>query len=58
MAIDDPNINTYIEDLRRHLAGFRLEIDSISKDGDCTFRSIIRQTLKLVLKAKKELEDH
>ena len=58
MAIDDPNINTHIEDLGRHLAGFRLEIDSISKDGDCTFRSIIRQTLKLDLKAKKELEDH
>ena len=55
---NDPNINTHIEDLERHLAGFRLEIDHISKDGDCAFRSIIRQTLKLDLKEKKELEHH
>ena len=58
MAINDPNINTHIEDLERHLAGFRLEIDNISRDGDCAFRSIVRQTLKLDLKEKKELEDH
>ena len=48
----------HIEDLERHLARFRLEIDDISKDGDCAFRSIIRQTSKLELKEKKELEDH
>ena len=58
MTINDPNINTHIEDLERNLAGFRLEIDDISKDGDCAFRSIIRQTSKLDLKEKKELEDH
>ena len=47
MAVSDPNINTHLEDLERNLAGFRLEIESISKDGDCAFRSIMRQTLKL-----------
>ena len=55
---NDPNINTHIEDLERLLAGFRLEIDHISKDGDCAFRSIIRQTLKVDLKEKKDLEHH
>ena len=58
MAVNDPNINTHLEDLERNLAGFRLEIESISKDGDCAFRSIMRQTLKCDLKEKKELEDH
>ena len=58
MAINDPNMNTHIEDLERHLAGFRLEMNSISRDGDCAFRSIIKQTLKLDLKEKRELEDY
>ena len=58
MEINDPNINTHLEDLQRNLAGFRLEIESISKDRDCAFRSIMRQALKLDLKDKKELEDH
>ena len=58
MAVNDPNINTHLEDLERNLAGFRLEIESISKDEECAFHSIMRQTLKLDLKEKKELEDH
>ena len=37
MEINDPNINTHLEDLQRNLAGFRLEIESISKDGDWRF---------------------
>ena len=51
-------INTHFEDLERHLAGFRLEINHISKDGDCAFRSIVRQTLKFDSKEKKDLEHH
>lgn len=55
-AVYDPNINTHIEDLERHLCRFRLEIDSISRDGDCAFHSIVRQLLKLDFKGNNELE--
>lgn len=56
--IDDPNINTHTEDLKRHLAGFGLEIDGIDEDGDCAFRSIVRQLSKIDLNKYKELQDH
>ena len=55
---NDPNISTHTEDLKRHLAGFGLEIESVSKDGDCAFRSIIRQLLKMDFDKTKGLEDH
>ena len=55
---NDPNISTHTEDLKRHLAGFGLEIESVSKDGDCAFRSIIRQLLKMDSDKTKGLEDH
>ena len=54
---NDPNISTHTEDLKRHLAGFGLEIESVSKDGDCAFRSIIRQLLKMDFDKTKGLED-
>ena len=55
---NDPNISTHTEDLKRHLAGFGLEIESVSKDGDCAFRSIIRQLVKMDFDKTKGLEDH
>ena len=55
---NDPNISTHTEDLKRHLAGFGLEIESVSKDGDCAFRSIIRQLLKMDSDKTKGPEDH
>ena len=55
---NDPNISTHTEDLKRHLAGFGLEIESVSKDGDCAFRSIIGQLLKMDFDKTKGLEDH
>ena len=54
---NDPNISTHTEDLKRHLAGFGLEIESVSKDGNCAFRSIIRQLLKMDFDKTKGLED-
>ena len=58
--IDDPNISSHTEDLKRHLAGFGLEIENVNRDGDCAFRSIVRQLLKLdpELGENKELLDH
>jgi hypothetical protein len=38
-SVIDMNLNT----LRRHLAAFGLGIEEVSKDGDCAFRSIIKQ---------------
>ena len=55
---NDPNISTHTEDLKRHLAGFGLEIESVSRDGDCAFRSIRRQLLKMDFEKTKGLEDH
>ena len=55
---NDPNISTHTEDLKRHLARFGLEIESVSKDGDRAFRSIIRQLLKMDFDKNKGLEDH
>ena len=44
--IDDPTINSHTETLNRHLGGFNLEIDAIQPDGDCAFRSVVRQATK------------
>lgn len=55
---NDPIIRTHTEDLQRHLAGFGLKIHSVSKDGDCAFRSIIRQLSKLDVSKNKQLVDH
>ena len=41
----DPTINSYshMMNLERQLAGFGLKIDPIQRDGDCAFRSVIRE---------------
>ena len=44
--IDDPTINSHTETLNRYLGGFNLEIDAIQPDGDCAFRSVVRQVTK------------
>ena len=44
--IDDPTINSHTETLNRHLGGFNFEIDAIQPDGDCAFRSVVRQATK------------
>lgn len=49
---DDPTINSHCDTLKRHLASFNLELDIIEPDGDCAFRSIVRQVSKL---AQEEL---
>ena len=55
---NDPNISTHTVDLKRQLTGFGLEIESVSKDGDCAFRIIIRQLLRMDFDKTKGLEDH
>lgn len=42
----DPTISSHIKNLERQLAGFGLKLDSIQRDGDCAFRSIIREITK------------
>ena len=45
-------------DLKRHLTGFGLEIESVSKEGDRAFRIIISQLIKMDFDKTKGLEDH
>ena len=42
----DPTINSHMMNLERQLAGFGLKIDPIQRDGDCAFRSVIREITK------------
>ena len=51
MVTDDPTINTNEQTLQRNLAKVNLELDNVQPDGDCAFRSIVRQISK---QAKKE----
>lgn len=46
MDTDDPTINSNEQTLQRHLAKFNLELDNVQPDGDCAFRSIVRQISK------------
>lgn len=47
---DDGLLDINYERLDRHLKSFSLKRDSVPGDGDCAFRSIIRQLHKLILK--------
>ena len=51
MVTDDPTIDTNAQTLQRNLAKFNLELDNVPPDGDCAFRSIVRQISK---RANKE----
>ena len=42
------------EGIKKNLAAFDLEIDAVAGDGDCAFRSIIRQLYKVVPNMTKE----
>ena len=56
LHLGDTNGND--KDLERHLAKFGLEIENIAKDGDCAFRSILRQLRKMDFDKPEELKDH
>lgn len=43
---NDPTINSHLTTLERHLAGFGLQLDRVPQDGDCAFRSVVRQLNK------------
>ena len=45
-VVEDPTINSHLQILERQLAGFGLCVDEVQKDGDCAFRSVIRQFRK------------
>ena len=45
-VVGDPTINSHLQILERQLAGFGLCVDEVQKDGDCAFRSVIRQFRK------------
>jgi len=42
----DPTINSHMMNLERQLAGLGLKIYPIQRDGDCAFRSVIREITK------------
>ena len=52
----DDTVNGNVKDL--DLAKFGLEIENIPKDGDCAFRSILRQLRKMDFDKTEELKDH
>ena len=43
---EDPTVNSNDQTLQRHLAKFNLQLDKVIADGDCAFRSIVRQVTK------------
>ena len=47
-TIEDPTIVKHMSSLKRHLAGFDLQMDEVTRDGDCAFRNIVRQIHSLV----------
>ena len=55
---DDPTINSHSETLKRHLATFNLQLDRVQSDGDCAFRTIMRQVRKLVHNEAGQLSEH
>ena len=44
---DDQTIKSNLIFLERQLAGFGLQIDPLKRDGDCAFRSLVREFKKL-----------
>ena len=44
--------------LKRHLATFNLQLDRVQSDGDCAFRTIMRQVRKLVHNEAGQLSEH
>ena len=55
---DDSTINSHSETLKRHLAIFNLQLDRVQSDGDCAFRTIMRQVKKLVHNEAGQLSEH
>ena len=51
-------IEAHLKQLKRNLAAFDLEIDAVAGDGDCAFRSIIRQLYKVVPNMTEAAKDH
>lgn len=45
----DPTINSHMMNLERQLAGFGLTIDPVQRDGDCAFRSVVKEVKKRAL---------
>ena len=58
MVTDDPTINTNEQTLQRNLAKFNLELDNVPTDGDCAFRSIVRQISKRANKEPTAVSTH
>ena len=44
---DDVTIKSYLSVLERNLAAYNLEIEKVRGDGDCAFRSLVKQIHKL-----------
>lgn len=44
---DDNAIQGYVDVLKRNLAAFGLEIEAVIGDGDCAFRSLVKQIVRL-----------
>ena len=54
----DPTVHSTKETLQRHLAKFNLQLDKVTPDGDCAFRSIVRQINKRTHDAQDQASIH
>ena len=54
----DPTVHSNNETLQRHLAKFNLQLDKVTPDGDCAFRSIVKQITKRTQNVQDRLSTH
>ena len=54
---DDTTVDGFVEVLNRNLAAFDLEIEEVIGDGDCAFRSLAKQIVKVSTEDSK-FRDH
>ena len=54
----DPTVHSNNETLQRHLAKFNLQLDKVTPDGDCAFRSIVRQITKRTHDVQDRVSTH
>ena len=54
----DPTVHSNNETLQRHLAKFNLQLDKVTLDGDCAFRSIVKQITKRTQNVQDRLSTH
>lgn len=54
---NDNTVTKFVDELKRNLAAFGLELETVIGDGDCAFRSLAKQIAK-VSRQDERLKDH